>query len=87
MSNPILSSIQLAARLSDLLYQGTYIGADSAQALFDILSDALEKRPDIVASVADDLQARDENDLKFFSDIKKRIDSVEQTLERNHNED
>ena len=87
MSNPILSNIQLAARLSDLLYQGTYIGADSAQALFDILSDALEKRPDVVASVADDLQARDENDLKFFSDIKKRIDSVEQTLERNHNED
>lgn len=87
MSNPILSNIQLAARLSDLLYQGTYIGADSAQALFDVLADALEKRPDIVASVADDLQARDESDLKFFSDIKKRIDSVEQTLERNHNED
>lgn len=87
MSNPILSSIQLAARLSDLLYQGTYIGADSAQALFDVLADALANRPDIVASVADDLQARDENDLKFFSDIKKRIDSVEQTLERNHNED
>ena len=41
----------------------------------------------MVASVADDLQARDENDLKFFSDIKKRIDSIEQTLERSHNED
>lgn len=83
----ITSSIQLAARLSDLLYQGTYVSADSAQALFDVLADALEKRPDIVASVADDLRARDENDLKFFSDIKKRIDAVEQALERNHNED
>ena len=87
MSNPILSNIQLAARLSDLLYQGTYVSADSAQALFDILSDALEKRPDVVAAVADDLQARDENDKAFFSDIKKRIDAIEQTLERNHNED
>lgn len=57
-NTPILSNIQLAARLVDLLYRDMYVGEDSAQALFDVLADALESRPDVVAGVSQDMDVR-----------------------------
>jgi hypothetical protein len=84
MSNPIQSSIQLAARLTDTLYQGNYISPDSAQALFDVLADALASRPDIVAGVAADLTARDEASQVLMKDILTRLDQAEQNNLRSY---
>lgn len=55
MNNPILSHIQLAARLTDYLYDASLMSSTSAQALFDVLADALASRPDVVASVSEEL--------------------------------
>lgn len=57
MNNPILSHIQLAARLTDYLYDASLMSSNSAQALFDVLADALASRPDVVASVSEELDA------------------------------
>lgn len=73
MTNPILSNIQLAARLTDYLYHGSYVSSDSAQALFDVLADALEKRPDIVAGVAEDIAAREESERDWLADLNARL--------------
>jgi hypothetical protein len=93
----ITSSIQLAARLTDALYREGIASADSAQALFDVLSDALERRPDIVAAVAEDLATRQKEKDDYLADVMKRLDDIEQVTlrnyhahhapERNHNED
>lgn len=79
MNNPILSHIQLAARLTDSLFREGITSADSAQALFDILTDALDKRPDIVAAVAEDLAARQQEKDDYLADVMKRLDEIEQT--------
>jgi len=92
----ITSSIQLAARLTDSLYREGITSADSAQALFDVLADALEKRPDIVAAVSEDLAARQQEKDEYLADVMKRLDDLEQDTLRqwyanqtrgNHNED
>lgn len=92
----ITSSIQLAARLTDSLFREGIVNSDSAQALFDVLADALEKRPDIVAAVAEDLSERQREKDEYLADVMKRLDDLEQdTLRRwyanqtrgNHNED
>ena len=95
MSNPIQSSIQLAARLTDALYRESIVDADSAQALFDVLADALEKRPDVVAAVAADLDEKQKQKDDFFIEVMKRLNEVEQyslrhyhaKKERTHNDD
>ena len=74
----ITSSIQLAARLTDSLFREGITNADSAQALFDILADALEKRPDIVAAVSEDLAERQREKDEYLADVMKRLDSMEQ---------
>lgn len=74
MSNPIQSSIQLAARLTDYLYHGTYVSSDSAQALFDVLADALAARPDIIAGVAADIEAREESEREWLANINARLE-------------
>lgn len=74
----ITSSIQLAARLTDALYREGITNADSAQALFDILADALERRPDIVAAVSEDLAARQQEKDDYLADVMKRLDNLEQ---------
>ena len=74
----ITSSIQLAARLTDSLYREGITSADSAQALFDVLADALEKRPDIVAAVSEDLAARQQEKDEYLADVMKRLDDLEQ---------
>jgi hypothetical protein len=74
----ITSSIQLAARLTDALYRESVVNADSAQALFDVLADALEKRPDIVAAVAEDLDQRQRDSNEYLTDVMKRLDQIEQ---------
>jgi hypothetical protein len=84
MSNPIQSSIQLAARLTDILYRGTYVGPDSAQALFDVLADALASRPDVVAGVAADLIERDEAVHTKMRAILERLDQAEQNNLRSY---
>lgn len=92
----ITSSIQLAARLTDSLYREGITNADSAQALFDVLADALERRPDIVAAVAEDLSERQREKDEYLADVMKRLDDLEQDTLRqwyanqtrgNHNED
>ena len=74
----ITSSIQLAARLTDSLFREGITSADSAQALFDILADALDKRPDIVAAVSEDLAARQQEKDDYLADVMKRLDTLEQ---------
>lgn len=74
----ITSSIQLAARLTDSLYRDGIINSDSAQALFDILADALDKRPDVVLAVSADLQERQSEQRLFYSNIMNRLDAIEQ---------
>lgn len=74
----ITSSIQLAARLTDALYRESIVNADSAQALFDILTDALEKRPDIVAAVSADLYERRQAKDEFVAEVMKRLNKIEQ---------
>lgn len=95
-TNIITSSIQLAARLTDGLYREGIVNSDSAQALFDILADALEKRPDVVAAVSEDLSERQREKDEYLADVMKRLDDIEQdSLRRwyanqtrgNHNED
>jgi hypothetical protein len=81
----ITSSIQLAARLTDALYRESIVNADSAQALFDVLADALEKRPDIVAAVAEDLSERQREKDDYVADVMKRLNTIEQdSLRRWH---
>ena len=77
-TNEITSSIQLAARLTDALYKESIVNSDSAQALFDILTDALEKRPDIVAAVSEDLRERQREKDEYLADVMKRLDTLEQ---------
>ena len=74
----ITSSIQLAARLTDALYRESIVNADSAQALFDVLADALDKRPDVVAAVAEDLAERQREKDEYLADVMKRLDDLEQ---------
>lgn len=74
----ITSSIQLAARLTDSLYREGITNADSAQALFDVLADALERRPDVVAAVAEDLSERQREKDEYLADVMKRLDDLEQ---------
>lgn len=76
--NEITSSIQLAARLTDALYREGITNADSAQALFDVLADALERRPDIVAAVSEDLAERQREKDEYLADVMKRLDNLEQ---------
>jgi len=87
MSNPIQSSIQLAARLTDSLYRENIVSSDSAQALFDVLADALASRPDIVASVAQELADRDEQSRKYYAEITERLMALEQHISEGHNVD
>jgi hypothetical protein len=84
MSNPIQSSIQLAARLTDSLYRESIINSDSAQALFDVLSDALAARPDIVAAVAADLDEKQRERDDYLADVMARLDAVEQDMLRRY---
>lgn len=74
----ITSSIQLAARLTDSLYREGIVNSDSAQALFDILADALAARPDIVASVSADLAVRQKERDDYATEMMKRLDEIEQ---------
>jgi mannitol/fructose-specific phosphotransferase system IIA component (Ntr-type) len=74
----ITSSIQLAARLTDSLFREGITNADSAQALFDILADALDKRPDVVAAVAEDLSERQRAKDEFVAEVMARLNKVEQ---------
>lgn len=87
----ITSSIQLAARLTDALYREGIASADSAQALFDVLADALERRPDIVAAVAEDLAERQREKDEYLAEVVKRLDTLEAyhlaTNKGFHNED
>jgi hypothetical protein len=87
MSNEITSSIQLAARLTDALYRESIVGADSAQALFDVLCDALAHRPDVVASVAQELADRDEQSRKYYAEVTERLMKLEQHISEGHNVD
>ena len=82
--NPIQSSIQLAARLTDSLYRESIVNADSAQALFDVLADALEKRPDVVAAVAADLDEKQREKDDYLADVMARLDAVEQDMLRRY---
>lgn len=84
MSNPIQSSIQLAARLTDSLYRESIVNADSAQALFDVLADALAARPDVVASVAADLDERQREKDDYLADVMARLDDMEQDMLRRY---
>jgi len=84
MSNPIQSSIQLAARLTDSLYRESIVNTDSAQALFDVLADALEKRPDVVAAVAADLDEKQREKDDYLADVMARLDAVEQDMLRRY---
>lgn len=93
-TNIITSSIQLAARLTDSLYREGITNADSAQALFDVLADALAVRPDVVAAVSEDLAERQREKDDYLAETMKRLDDEEQdmlrrwhSLERKHNED
>lgn len=84
----ITSSIQLAARLTDSLYREGIVNSDSAQALFDILADALEKRPDVVAAVSEDLAQRQREKDDYLAEVMKRLDTLEQDYLRwYHTED
>lgn len=76
----ITSSIQLAARLTDGLFEEGIVNSDSAQALFDVLADALERRPDIVAAVAEDLAERQRQKDDFVAEVMKRINKIEQDV-------
>lgn len=78
MSNPILSHIQLAARLTDSLFREGIVNSDSAQALFDVLTDALERRPDVVASVSEDLTNRQQEKDEYLESVMQRLDQMEQ---------
>lgn len=78
MKTEITSSIQLAARLTDALFREGITNADSAQALFDVLADALERRPDVVAAVAEDLANRQAAKDEYLADVMKRLDNLEQ---------
>lgn len=80
----ITSSIQLAARLTDSLFREGITNADSAQALFDILADALASRPDIVAAVSEDLRERQREKDEYLADVMKRLDTLEQDYLRAH---
>jgi hypothetical protein len=82
--NPIQSSIQLAARLTDSLYRESIVNADSAQALFDVLADALEARPDVVAAVAADLDEKQKEKDDYLADVMARLDAVEQDMLRRY---
>ena len=86
--NEITSSIQLAARLTDSLYRESIVNADSAQALFDVLADALAARPDVVAAVSEDLRERQREKDEYLADVMKRLDTLEQDYLRwYHTED
>lgn len=89
--NEITSSIQLAARLTDGLFEEGIVNSDSAQALFDVLADALEKRPDIVAAVSEDLRERQREKDDYLAEVMKRIDTLEayylSTNKDTHNND
>jgi len=87
MSKEVTSAIQLAARLTDSLYRESIVSSDSAQALFDVLADALEKRPDIVASIAQELADRDEQSRKYYAEITERLMVLEQQINEGHNND
>jgi len=78
----ITSSIQLAARLTDGLFEEGIVNSDSAQALFDVLADALEKRPDVVAAVSEDLSERRREREEHLLAVTKWIDAQE-----HHNND
>lgn len=73
----ITSSIQLAARLTDGLFEEGIVNSDSAQALFDVLADALEKRPDIVAAVSEDLRERQREKDDYLAEVMERIKTIE----------
>ena len=75
--NEITSSIQLAARLTDGLFEEGIVNSDSAQALFDVLADALEKRPDIVAAVSEDLRERQREKDDYLAEVMERIKTIE----------
>jgi len=55
-----MNALQLSSHLTKLLFEGGAIGADSTQALFDVLTDALAGRPDVTAAVAADVTAIEE---------------------------
>lgn len=82
--NEITSSIQLAARLTDALYREGIVNSDSAQALFDVLADALDKRPDVVASVSEDLTTRQQDIDASFKEVLTRLDELEQDYLRQY---
>lgn len=83
-NNEITSSIQLAARLTDALYREGIVNSDSAQALFDVLTDALDKRPDVVASVSEDLTNRKQDTDASFKEVLNRLDELEQDYLRQY---
>lgn len=92
--NEITSSIQLAARLTDALYREGIVNSDSAQALFDILTDALDKRPDIVAAVSEDLRERQQEKDEYLAEVMARLKKLEQeyihfyrNIDEGHNHD
>lgn len=84
MSNEITSPIQLAARLTDALYRESIVNSDSAQALFDVLADALEKRPDIVVAVSADLAEKQQAKDDYLADVMRRLDDMEQDMLRRY---
>lgn len=74
------NAIKVSSQLTDYLYRGHHISPDSAQALFDILADALQSRPDIVAAISADIADREDTNTKYFNDILARIDQLESTI-------
>ena len=84
MSNPIQSNIQLASRLTASLFREHIINADSVQALFDVLCDALASRPDVVASVAADLDQCQEERDDYLANVMTRLDDMEQDFLRRY---
>ncbi len=90
----ITSSIQLAARLTDALYREGITNADSAQALFDVLADALALRPDVVSSVSEDLVKRQQERDDYLDAVMARLNEIEKealtryhTITETHNDD
>lgn len=80
----ITSSIQLAARLTDLLYRDGIVNADSAQALFDVLADALERRPDVVTAVSEDMELVQQERDEYIANVMKKLDEIEQQALRDY---
>lgn len=85
----ITSSIQLAARLTDGLFEEGIVNSDSAQALFDVLADALASRPDVVAAVAEDLRERQREKDEYLAEVMERIKTIEDDVNTrwSHNHD